>query len=153
MSKTNAMRILDNLKLEYNILGYDIKDGKVDGVSVSDKINRPYEKVFKTLVAQSDKEYFVFIIPVKDELNLKTAAKVAGVKKIEMIPVKDITKVTGYIRGGCSPIAMKKEYKTFIDSSAEEIDMIVISAGKIGSQIEISLDNLKEAIDIEIVEL
>ncbi len=153
MSKTNAMRMLDNLKLEYNTLGYDIKDGKVDGVSVSDKINRPYENVFKTLVAQSDKEYFVFIIPVKDELNLKTAAKVAGVKKIDMIPVKDITKVTGYIRGGCSPIGMKKEYKTFIDKSAENRDLIVISAGKIGSQIEISLDNLKKAIELEIVEL
>lgn len=153
MSKTNAMRMLDNLKLEYNTLGYDIKDGKVDGVSVSDKINRPYENVFKTLVAQSDKEYFVFIIPVKDELNLKTAAKVAGVKKIDMIPVKDITKVTGYIRGGCSPIGMKKEYKTFIDKSAEDRDMIVISAGKIGSQIEISLDSLKKAIELEIVEL
>lgn len=153
MSKTNAMRILDSLDIEYGILGYEIEDGKLDGISVSDKIGRPYENVFKTLVAEGEGDYYVFIIPVKEELDLKKAAKVAGEKRIDMIGVKDIRKVTGYIRGGCSPIAMKKEYKTYIDSSARDRDLIVISGGKIGSQIEISLEELKKAINLEVADL
>ncbi|CCQ96219.1 conserved hypothetical protein [[Clostridium] ultunense Esp] len=109
--KTNAMRILDTHNIEYKIITYDKKDGKIDGVSVAKKIGKEPKKVFKTLVARgSSGELYVFIIPVAEELDLKKAAKAAGEKKIEMIPAKDITKHTGYIRGGCSPIGMKKTY-------------------------------------------
>lgn len=152
-SKTNAMRILDSLDIEYNILGYSVDDGKVDGISVSDKINRPYEKVFKTLVTSGEREIYVFVIPVNEELDFKKAAKLVGEKKIEMVNVKDILKLTGYVRGGCSPIAMKKEYRTIVDERARDIDKMVISGGKIGSQIELSLDGLKSCIDIEIGDL
>lgn len=142
--KTNAMRILDTHNIEYNIITYDKKDGKVDGVSVAKKIGKDPEKVFKTLVAQgSSGELYVFIIPVAEELDLKKAAKATGEKKIEMLPVKDITKYTGYIRGGCSPIGMKKGYPTFIDESSLSLDSIIVSGGKIGVQIEMDIESLK----------
>jgi Cys-tRNA(Pro)/Cys-tRNA(Cys) deacylase len=134
--KTNAMRILDAKKISYKMLSYDNKDGKIDGVSVAEKINKNPKEVYKTLVTQgSSKNLFVFVIPVEAELDLKKAAKVAGEKKIEMIPVKDIQKWTGYIRGGCSPIGMKKEYKTFLDISSFPLESMVVSGGKIGVQI------------------
>jgi Cys-tRNA(Pro)/Cys-tRNA(Cys) deacylase len=135
-TKTNAMRILEAKKVQYEMLSYDNKDGKIDGVSVAEKINKNPKEVYKTLVTQgSSKNLFVFVIPVEAELDLKKAAKVAGEKKIEMIPVKDIQKWTGYIRGGCSPIGMKKEYKTFLDSSSSTLDSMIVSGGKIGVQI------------------
>src|SRR3954468_461620 len=135
-SKTNAMRILDAKKVEYDMLTYDNKDGKIDGISVAEKIGKDPKIVYKTLVAQgTSKNILVFVIPVAEELDLKKAAKAAGEKNIEMLPVKDIQKWTGYIRGGCSPIGMKKEYKTFIDESAGAINSIIVSAGKIGVQI------------------
>lgn len=134
--KTNAMRILDAKKVSYDMLTYDNKDGKIDGVSVAEKIGRDPIEVYKTLVAQgASKTLYVFVIPVAEELDLKKAAKAAGEKNIEMLPVKDIQKWTGYIRGGCSPIGMKKEYKTFIDESARPLDSIIVSGGKIGVQI------------------
>jgi Cys-tRNA(Pro)/Cys-tRNA(Cys) deacylase len=137
VQKTNAMRLLDKNKINYNTISYDNKDGKIDGVAVADKIGKDVNSVFKTLVTQGQsKELYVFIIPVKEELDLKKAAKVAGEKKVEMIHVKDINKYTGYIRGGCSPLAMKKLYKTFIHSSAKGLTNIVFSGGKIGLQIE-----------------
>jgi len=137
MQKTNAMRFLDKDKIPYNTYSYENKDGKIDGVAVAQKIGKGVECVFKTLVAQGQsKELYVFVIPVSKELDLKKAARVSGEKKIEMIHVKDINKYTGYIRGGCSPLAMKKLYKTFIDISAEELPNIVFSGGKIGIQIE-----------------
>lgn len=142
--KTNAMRILDTHNIEYNIITYDKKDGKVDGVSVAKKIGKDPEKVFKTLVAQgSSGELYVFIIPVAEELDLKKAAKATGEKKIEMLPVKDITKYTGYMRGGCSPIGMKKIYPTFIDESSLSLDSIIVSGGKIGVQIEMNIESLQ----------
>lgn len=103
-SKTNAMRILDGQHIQYNILSYDHQDGKIDGMNVAEKIDRAPEIVFKTLVAHSKQNLFVFVIPVHKELDLKKAAKSAGEKKIEMLPVKDLQKFTGYIRGGCSPL-------------------------------------------------
>lgn len=137
MQKTNAMRFLDKNKIPYNTYSYENKDGKIDGVAVAEKIGKGVECVFKTLVAQGQsRELYVFVIPVNDELDLKKAAKVAGEKKIEMIHVKDINKHTGYIRGGCSPLAMKKLYRTFIDISAEELANMIFSGGKIGVQIE-----------------
>lgn len=141
--KTNAMRILDRENIKYNISTYENKDGKIDGVSVASKIGKNVEQVFKTLVLQGQsKEIYVFVIPVNEELDLKKSAKVAGEKKVEMIHVKDINKYTGYIRGGCSPIGMKKLYKTFIQSTAENLETIVVSGGKIGMQIELSPKDL-----------
>ena len=148
MQKTNAMRFLDNNKIPYNTYSYENKDGKIDGVAVAQKIGKEVESVFKTLVAQGQsKELYVFVIPVREELDLKKAAKVAGEKRIEMIHVKDINKHTGYIRGGCSPLAMKKIYKTFIDISAKELPSIVFSGGKIGIQIEANPKMIVESIE------
>ncbi|CEG29286.1 Cys-tRNA(Pro) deacylase [Bacillus sp. B-jedd] len=153
-TKTNAMRLLDSIKADYSMLSYEISDGKVDGVSVAEKIGKPKEAVFKTLVTQgTSRNIYVFVIPVEEELDLKKAAKAAGEKKVEMIPVKDIQKLTGYIRGGCSPIGMKKLYPTFIDSSAEQIDKMIVSGGKIGIQIELSPAVLKEAVKAKTVQL
>lgn len=147
-SKTNAMRILDSQKIEYNIISYDSKDGKIDGVSVANKINKPLNMVHKTLVTQGNsKEIYVFVIPVSEELDFKKASKITEEKKIEMIDVKDINKYTGYIRGGCSPIGMKKRYKTFIHNSNKDIDTIIVSGGKIGIQVELNLDALIEVTD------
>jgi Cys-tRNA(Pro)/Cys-tRNA(Cys) deacylase len=143
--KTNAMRILDAKKIPYEVLTYDNKDGKIDGVSVAAKVGKDPREVYKTLVTQgASKNIFVFVIPVEAELDLKKAAKAAGEKKIEMIHVKDIQKWTGYIRGGCSPVGMKKEYQTYIDESCQALPEIVVSGGKIGVQIVINPQPLKE---------
>ena len=153
-TKTNAMRLLDAHKIPYEMLAYETKDGKVDGVSVAAKIGRSSSQVFKTLVAQgASKAIMVFVIPVDAELDLKKAAKVTGEKKVEMVPVKDIQKWTGYIRGGCSPIGMKKEYRTFIDQSGQALDTVVVSGGKIGLQIVINPNELKKVTHAEYVEL
>ncbi len=145
IQKTNVMRILDSAHIQYNIYTYDNKDGALDGVSVANKIGQPVERVYKTLVTRgASKNFFIFVIPVSKELNLKAAAKSVGEKSIEMIRMDEINKVTGYIRGGCSPIGMKKDYQTVIDSSCVNIDTIIFSAGKIGFQVEI---RPKELID------
>jgi Cys-tRNA(Pro)/Cys-tRNA(Cys) deacylase len=150
--KTNAMRILDSKKVSYQVLTYDNQDGKIDGVSVALKINKNPEQVYKTLVAQgASKGLYVFVIPVEAELDLKLAAKEAGEKKVEMIPVKDIQKWTGYIRGGCSPIGMKKLYPTFIHSSSNTMHSIVVSGGKIGAQIELAVEDLQKVTDARMV--
>jgi Cys-tRNA(Pro)/Cys-tRNA(Cys) deacylase len=136
-SKTNATRILDVNKIEYGILSYNANDGRIDGVAVAEKINRSCESVYKTLVLYREKDIYVFVIPVDSELDLKKAAKAAGQKKLDMLPVKELQKWTGYIRGGCSPVGMKRNYPTFIDNCANKLEKIVVSAGKIGFQIEI----------------
>jgi Cys-tRNA(Pro)/Cys-tRNA(Cys) deacylase len=152
--KTNAIRILDSKKIVYEVLTYDNQDGKIDGVSVAAKIDREARKVYKTLVAQgASKNIYVYVIPVEAELDLKKAAKAAGEKNVEMLPVKDILKWTGYIRGGCSPIGMKKEYKTFIDESCLVLESMIVSAGKIGVQIVINpkvLVNLTKAVTADV---
>lgn len=137
MEKTNVMRILDKAKMSYTAHTYDAGDGAIDGVSVAAKMGQDSAQVFKTLVTQgADKNYYVFVIPVCAELNLKKAAKAAGVKSVAMIPVAEINRVTGYIRGGCSPIGMKKQYATVFDESAAAQSSIIVSGGKIGFQIE-----------------
>lgn len=153
--KTNAMRILDKKKIEYSMKNYETKDGKIDGLSVAAKIGQAPEIVFKTLVTHgsSAADIYVFVIPVEAELDLKKAGKAAGEKKVEMLPVKDLQKWTGYIRGGCSPIGMKKLYPTFIDASAAKTDTILVSGGKIGIQIELNLDGLVEATGAVVVEI
>jgi Cys-tRNA(Pro)/Cys-tRNA(Cys) deacylase len=141
--KTNAMRLLDKAGVNYKTHSYDASDGKIDGISAAEKLGADPETVYKTLVTQgSSKEFYVFIIPVADELNLKAAAKAAGEKSVEMIKVADILKVTGYIRGGCSPLGMKKQYPTVLDNSCEALDTIIVSAGKIGHQIELAPTDL-----------
>ncbi|UII55841.1 Cys-tRNA(Pro) deacylase [Cytobacillus spongiae] len=152
--KTNAMRILDGQKVDYEMLTYESTDGQIDGVSVAKKIGKPVEEVFKTLVAQgTSKAIFVFIIPVEAELDMKKAAKAAGEKKVEMIPVKDIQKHTGYIRGGCSPVGMKKEYPTFLDETANTIPTIIVSGGKIGLQMVLAVESLQQVTNAVITDL
>lgn len=145
--KTNAMRILDSKKVSYEMLSYESEDGKIDGISVAHKIGVDEKNVFKTLVAQgTSKELYVFVIPVAEELDLKNATKIAGEKKVEMIAVKDILKYTGYIRGGCSPIGLKRDYRTFIHESAKGLDFMIVSAGKIGHQIKLNPNDLVEVV-------
>lgn len=135
--KTNVMRILDQSKVSYRAHYYDHEDGAIDGVAVAAKLGQEIGRVFKTLVTQgASRNYYVFVIPVAQELQLKAAARSVGEKSIEMLPLKELTKVTGYIRGGCSPIGMKKSFVTVIDKSCERFETIIFSAGKIGTQIE-----------------
>ena len=133
--KTNAMRILDKNKIPYQVNTYEC-DEFIDGIHIADKMNQPYEISFKTLVAVGkSKEHYVFAIPVDKEIDFKKAAKIVGEKSVEMIHVKDINSVTGYIRGGCTPLGMKKLYPTVIQESAKQFDEIIISGGKLGMQI------------------
>jgi Cys-tRNA(Pro)/Cys-tRNA(Cys) deacylase len=153
-SKTNAMRILEQKKIAYKMNTYDSGDGKIDGVSVAEKIGKDPSLVYKTLVCQGGSgSYYVFVIPVKEELDLKKSARAAGEKKVEMIPVKDIQNVTGYIRGGCSPVGMKKDYRTFVDANAETLEYIIVSGGRIGTQIEMKVEDLLDAAKAEFHDL
>lgn len=152
--KTNAMRILDKEKIDYTMMSYSADDGKIDGVSVAEKIGREPGVVYKTLISQgASKAYYVFVIPVEEELDLKKAAKVVGEKKIEMIPVKDITKASGYIRGGCSPVGMKKLFPTYIHEAASLHETIIVSGGQIGLQIEIKVNELAKAVNANLADL
>ncbi|MDD6491552.1 MAG: Cys-tRNA(Pro) deacylase [Firmicutes bacterium] len=140
--KTNAMRILEKEKIPFTHYTYEC-DEFVDGCQIADKLSLPYEKVYKTLVTEgAGKNYFVFVIPVAEELDLKKAAKSVGEKSVSMIHVKDINAVTGYIRGGCTAIGMKKQYKTRLDAAAKEQETIIVSGGRIGSQIELKPEDL-----------
>lgn len=136
--KTNALRLLDSKKIPYTLHVYDSEDGQIHGTAVAGKLGLPEETVFKTLVAHSGPQLYVFVIPVAAELDLKKAAKAVGAKKLEMLPVKDLLQWTGYLRGGCSPVGMKKLYPTCIDQSAEKLATMGVSAGKIGMQMELS---------------
>lgn len=149
-TKTNVMRILDNSNINYNIYTYEAKDSAVDGISVANKLGVEVEKVFKTLVTKGHSgDFYVFVVPVAKELNLKAAAKCVGEKSVEMIKVSDMLKITGYIRGGCSPIGMKKNYNTVIDDSSLNLDEIIVSGGKIGFQVEIAPKDLIQLINAE----
>lgn len=152
--KTNAVRLLDLKKVDYMLHEYDAPDGFLDGVSVAKATGVDQERVFKTLVAQgASREFYVCVIPVAHELDLKKAAKHFGEKKLEMIPAKDITKVTGYIKGGCSPVGMKKQFRTAIDEHARTFERIVVSAGKVGLQMDLPLPSLVEAATAELADL
>ncbi|MDW5298882.1 MAG: Cys-tRNA(Pro) deacylase [Sedimentibacter sp.] len=153
-NKTNAMRILDSMNIEYDYMTYECEDGKIDGVSVAHKTGQNPEAVFKTLVSVGhSKELYVFCVPVEYELDLKKAAAASNEKNIELLPLKDLTKNTGYIRGGCSPIGMKKHYKTFIDESALLQDKMLVSGGAIGIQIIIKPDDLLKAAEASYADL
>lgn len=150
MDKTNAMRILDQHKIPYEGMEYPHEEGVcVDGVTVAALIGEDNNKVFKTLVCvDNTKHYFVCVIPVAFELDLKKAAKAFKVKSLSMIPVKELLPTTGYIRGGCSPIGMKKQFKTIVDSSALNYEYIIFSGGKIGTQIKMNPTNLTKLIPV-----
>ena len=137
--KTNVMRILDQKKVAYTPHHYAHPDGAVDGVSVAALIDRDPSCVCKTLVTQgASKKYYVFVIPVGRELDLKAAARAAGEKSIAMLPQARLLSLTGYVHGGCSPLGMKKQFPTVFDQSVESLDTIVVSAGRIGAQVELS---------------
>ncbi len=146
--KTNVMRLLDASHIPYTSHQYPHTDNEaVDGVSVAKSLSQDPARVFKTLVTRCHSgEYAVFVIPVACELDLKAAAKAVNEKSAEMIAVKDLLKITGYIRGGCSPIGMKKPYKTVIDASAAALPTVIFSAGKIGYQVEMSPQELLDLI-------
>lgn len=151
--KTNAMRILDRLKIAYDINLYTC-DEFIDGVTVADMLGQPYESSFKTLVAVAKSgTHYVFVIPIHLELDLKKAALSVGEKAVSLIAVKDITPLTGYVRGGCTPIGMKKQFKTVIHASAKNFDRIIISGGRIGAQIMLSPLDLARAAGASFAEI
>lgn len=151
--KTNAMRILESMKIPFTHYTYEC-DEFIDGLQIADKLSLPYEKVYKTLVTVGNsKNYFVFVIPIAEELDMKKAAKSVGEKNVEMIHVKDINTVTGYIRGGCTAVGMKKQYVTRIDATAQTLPAMIVSGGRIGSQIELAPDDLVKVAKAEYAEI
>lgn len=144
--KTNVMRILDKNKLNYKIYSY-IESDAISGIEVANYLNQDLNRVFKTLVTiGNSNQYYVFLVPVGSDLDLKKAAKCVGEKSIELIKSKDLLPLTGYIHGGCSPIGMKKQFETIIDIGSKQFETIIFSAGKIGYQVEIDLESLKKVI-------
>ena len=138
IEKTNAARLLDKAKIQYDLIPYEFDENDLAAQHVAESLRRDIAKVFKTLVLHGDKTgYIVCVIPGDKEVDLKALAKVSGNKKVEMIPMKDLLQVTGYIRGGCSPIGMKKRFPTYFHSTANDHDMIYVSAGVRGLQIQI----------------
>ena len=151
--KTNAMRFLEKCKISYTVQTYEC-DEFIDGIHTAEKLGQPLEETFKTLVAHGKSgAYYCFQLPVAEELDLKKAAKSVGEKSVELIAVKDITKITGYVRGGCTPIGMKKQYVTRIDESAGSRDRMIVSGGRIGSQIELTPADLAKAVRAEFADL
>ena len=151
--KTNVMRILDSKKISYDSHCY-VNTPTTNGVEVAEILGQNPADVFKTLVTTSKSgTNYVFVIPVEEELDLKKAAKAAGEKSVEMLKSKELLPLTGYVHGGCSPIGMKKAFKTFIDISAESRDKIIFSAGKIGYQVEIRLLELSKVLEFSLEDL
>ena len=151
--KTNAMRILDTLNIAYKHYSYECEEF-IDGVQIADKLGLPHEKVYKTLVTVGNsKNHYVFVIPIEAELDLKKAAKSVGEKAVSKIPVKEIQNVTGYIRGGCTAIGMKKSYATRIAKEAQELTKIIVSGGKLGMQIELTPEDLLRASGAEYADI
>ncbi|UJS28059.1 Cys-tRNA(Pro) deacylase [Macrococcoides canis] len=147
--KTNALRKLDQQKIPYEIYTYEVTD-ELDGITVANKIEKPYAQVFKTLVLHGKLNHYVAVIPVAATLDLKAISKVVGEKKLELLPVKDLEKLTGYIRGGCSPVGMKKLFPTVIDKRAEQFEEIIVSAGQRGIQMQVSLQSLIQLINAKV---
>lgn len=154
ISKTNAVRILERENINYSLIAYNVDESDLSAKNVAEQLGEPIDQVFKTLVLKGDKTgYFVCVLPGSQELDLKQAAIVSGNKNCEMIPMKELLPVTGYIRGGCSPIGMKKTFPSYIDASCKNFEYIYLSAGKRGLQIQISADDLTKVIPITIAEL
>ncbi|MBQ8465361.1 MAG: Cys-tRNA(Pro) deacylase [Alphaproteobacteria bacterium] len=157
MIKTNAMRILEKAKVPFKVYEYNPKEG-VDAVSVAGYLNKPVEQVFKTLVTEAPTqqhtfEHYVFVIPAHKELDVKKAAKAAGIKSLEMMPLKKLTPLTGYIHGGCSPIGMKKVFPTYIDKTALLYDTFCVSGGKVGVTLELKAEDIQSAIPVSFANL
>jgi Cys-tRNA(Pro)/Cys-tRNA(Cys) deacylase len=151
--KTNAMRILDRTGTDYRVITYEC-DEFVDAQQIADQLHQPHERMYKTLVTRGKSgDYFVFVIPIDGELDLKKAARSVGEKSVEMIHVKDINAVTGYIRGGCTPIGMKKQYVTRISEDAGALDTMIVSGGKLGAQIELRPEDLLRVSEAEYADL
>ena len=147
-AKTTAMRMLDKHKITYEVLQYACNEF-VDGLHTAQATGAPVDQSFKTLVMQGkSRQYYVYVVPIADEVDLKKAAKAVGEKSVEMIPVKDITKVTGYVRGGCSPLGMKKQYKTVLHNTAQQYEKIYISGGRIGMTLALNPKDLFQMIDV-----
>ncbi len=152
-AKTNAMRILDKNKISYEVNTYEC-DEFIDGVHIADMLGQPYESSFKTLVAVGkSKNYYVFAIPIAMELDMKKAAAAVNEKSVELIHVKDINAVTGYIRGGCTPIGMKKLYRTVFHSTITDFDKVIISGGKIGAQIILAPADLIKVVNASVYDI
>lgn len=153
IEKTNVMRILDQRGIKYQSYNYVDIDA-INGLDVANALNQNPSQVFKTLVTVgASKKHYVFLVPVASELNLKNAARAVSEKNVEMLKMKDLFALTGYIHGGCSPIGMKKQFKTVIDGSAQNFETIIFSAGKIGYQVEVRLNDLRKAIDFELKDI
>lgn len=153
INKTNVMRILDQKKIDYKMHDYEA-DPTLTGAQIAGILGEDAKCVFKTLVTiGASKNHYVFVIPVEKELDLKAAAKAAGEKNIEMVKAKELLGLTGYVHGGCSPIGMKKAFKTFVDSSAKENEEILFSGGKVGFQVHISMSDIEKAFDFTYAEV
>lgn len=151
--KTNVMRILDQKRVAYKSYCY-VDTNAISGIDVASVLNENPSQVFKTLVTVGNsKNHYVFLVPVNKELNLKKAATAVGEKNVEMVKSKDLLSLTGYIHGGCSPIGMKKQFKTVIDISANNYDNIIFSGGKIGYQVELTLEDLKKVISFTLASI
>lgn len=151
--KTNVMRILDQKKVKYNSYNY-LKTGAISGMEVAKVLDENPNLTFKTLVTVGKtNNHYVFLVPVNKELDLKKAAKAVNEKNIEMVKSKELLSLTGYIHGGCSPVGMKKSFKTVIDSSAKNYDKLIFSGGKIGYQVETTLDELKKVINFDLKDI
>lgn len=143
--KTNAMRILDRMKIPYEYQTYECENFE-DGIATANQLSLPHEEVYKTLVTQAKSgSHYVFVIPIEEEIDFKKAAKAVGEKSLEMLPVKDLTPLTGYVRGGCTAIAMKKQFPTIIQEDAASLETIYVSGGKLGMQLRLSPEGLRKA--------
>ncbi|HJB18388.1 MAG TPA: Cys-tRNA(Pro) deacylase [Candidatus Bariatricus faecipullorum] len=143
--KTNAMRMLERMNIPYEFQNYDC-DGFTDGLETADKLGLPHELVYKTIVTTGKSgDHYVFVIPVEQEIDLKKAARAVGEKSLELLPLKQLTAVTGYVRGGCTAVGMKKQFPTVIDESARDLDEFYVSGGRVGTQLRLAPEGLKKA--------
>ncbi|MBY0759086.1 Cys-tRNA(Pro) deacylase [Sellimonas caecigallum] len=143
--KTNAMRILDRMKIPYEYQTYECENFE-DGIATANQLSLPHEEVYKTLVTQAKSgSHYVFVIPIEEEIDFKKAAKAVGEKSLEMLPVKELTSLTGYVRGGCTAIGMKKQFPTIIQEDAASLETIYVSGGKLGMQLRLSPEGLRKA--------
>ncbi len=152
-NKTNAMRILEKMKISFEMRTYEC-DEFIDAIQIADLLGLPYEQMYKTLVTVGkSKANYVFVIPIAEEIDFKKAAKAVGEKSLELLPLKELTAVTGYIRGGCTAIGMKKKFKTIIQEDAKKLEKMIVSGGGIGLQLILCPDDLKRASDADYADI